>query len=72
MDADCNVMSAKTWIVPLGKRALTCEHKGQKYRVEFEIAEKDVPATLGGDTCVKLGFIKREHDVVKENDLLKD
>lgn len=33
--ADCNVMSANTWIVPLGKITLTCELKGQKYRVEF-------------------------------------
>ena len=41
-------------IAPLGKRALTCEYKGQKHNIEFEITQEDVPAILGGATCVKL------------------
>ncbi|CAJ1049307.1 uncharacterized protein K02A2.6-like [Xyrichtys novacula] len=59
-------------IAPLGKRALTCEHKGQKHRIEFEITQEDVPAILGGDTCVKLGLLKRMHEILKEDDILKD
>lgn len=57
---------------PLGKIALTCEYKRQKHSIEFEIIQQDVPAILGGAACVKLGLLKRMHNIVKESDLLKD
>ena len=44
--------------------------KGPK-NTEFEITEEDVPAILGRDACLKLGLVKRMHDVGKENDILK-
>ena len=58
-------------IAPLGKRALTCQYKGQKHKVEYEITHEDLPAVLGGATCVKLGLVKRMHEDGKENDILK-
>ena len=59
-------------IAPLGKRALTCEYKGQKHNIEFEITQEEVPSILGGATCVKLGLVKRVHEVKMENDILKE
>lgn len=59
-------------ITPLGRRALTCGYKGQKHQIEFEITQQDVLAVLGGNTCLKLGLVKRVHDVRKESHILKD
>jgi len=59
-------------MAPLGKRSLAGDYKGQKHNIEFEIIQQDVPAILGGATCVKLGLVKRMHQVVKETDLFKD
>lgn len=59
-------------ITPLGKKVLTCEYKGHKHQIEFEITDQDVPAILGGNTCVKLGLVKRMDDVQIETDVLKD
>lgn len=56
---------------PLGKKTLTCEYKGQKHNIEFEITQQDVPAILGGAICLKLGLVKRMHNVGKENDILE-
>lgn len=44
---------------PLGKKAITCEYKGQKYRIVFEIIQNDAPAILGHAACQKLGMVKR-------------
>lgn len=49
-----------------------CEYKGQKHNIEFEITQQDVPAILGGATCLKLGLVKRMRDVCKENDIFGD
>lgn len=59
-------------VAALGKRVLTCEHKGQKHKTEFEITQEDVPAILGGAICLKLGLVKRMHEVGKMHDILKD
>lgn len=53
---------------PLGTTVLTCECKGQKHKIKFEITQQDVPAVVGGDTCLKLGLVKRVHNVGKEAD----
>lgn len=58
-------------VATLGKRVLTCE-QGQKHKIEFEITKEDVPATLGGAICLKLGLVKRMHEVGKMHDILKD
>ena len=55
---------------PLGKRELTCVHKGQKHKIEFEITQQNVPAILGKKTCTKLGLVKRVYDIKKDNDIL--
>ena len=51
--------------VPLGKRELTCVHKGQKHKIEFEITQQNVPAILGKKTCSKLGLVKIVYDIKK-------
>lgn len=43
-------------VTPLGRRALTRVYKGQKHQIEFEIIQ-NVPAVLGGSTCLKLGLV---------------
>ena len=53
---------------PLGKRELTCVHKGQKHKIEFEITQQNVPAILGKKTCKCL--VKRVYDIKKDNDIL--
>jgi hypothetical protein len=53
---------------PLGQNQLTCEYKGQKHIIQFQIVERDPPAILGRSTCQSLGLIKRIHEVSVEND----
>ncbi|KAJ8358792.1 hypothetical protein SKAU_G00153170 [Synaphobranchus kaupii] len=59
-------------MAPLGKKALTCQFKGQKHRIEFEIIQQEAPAILGRATCQKLGMVKRLYDVRNYMDMLKD
>lgn len=56
----------------LGKKLITCEYKGQKHKIEFEIIQKDAPAILGRDACQKLGLVKRLYEIGKDTDILKD
>lgn len=55
-------------IQPLGQRALTCQHKGQKHMMEFKITHEDVLAIVEGDTFFKLALVKRMHDIWWEKD----
>ncbi|KAL1277849.1 hypothetical protein QQF64_024522 [Cirrhinus molitorella] len=57
---------------PLGKKAIACEYKGQRYRIEFEIIKNDAPAILGHAACQKMGMVKRLYQVEKNEDILKD
>ncbi|XP_056109383.1 uncharacterized protein K02A2.6-like [Rhinichthys klamathensis goyatoka] len=53
---------------PVGQNQLTCEYKGQKHIIQFQIVERDAPAILGRSTCQSLGLIQRIHEVSVEND----
>lgn len=59
-------------MAPLGKRALNCVYKGQKYKILFEIMKHDAPAILGRAACQRMGMIKRLYEIEKSSDILKD
>lgn len=44
---------------PLGQTSMTCQYKGQKHKIDFEMIEKDALAILGRDTSTKLQMVKR-------------
>lgn len=60
-------------IKPLGSVILNCTIKNQTYRCKFQVVQDRKPTILGGDTCEKMGLIKKCFSVKsKENsDLLE-
>lgn len=59
-------------VAALGKKCVTCEYKGQKHKIEFEITKEEVSTILGAEACLKLGLVKRMYEVNKEHNILKD
>ena len=52
-------------VEPLGKALLQCEYKSEIHQLEFQIIESNLPAILGGESCAKMGLIKRLYNVEK-------
>lgn len=57
---------------PLGKATLHCEYKDEFHKLEFQIIESNLPAILGGESCAKMGLIRRLYTVGKVTDSSSD
>lgn len=51
---------------------LTCQYKGKKYDVEFEVIKNKAPAILGVESCEEMGLVKRLHLLKTESDILSE
>lgn len=55
-----------------GKIMLTCQYKGKKYDVEFEVIKNKAPAIPGIESCEEMGLVKRLHLLKTESDILSE
>ncbi len=55
-----------------GKIMLTCQYKDKKFGLEFEVIKNNAPAILGGESCEKMGLVKRLHTLKTESDILSE
>ena len=53
-----------------GQTELMCYNRRTKYKLTFDVIDKDVPNIIGKYSSVKLGLVKRVHHTARRSDIL--